>query len=92
MRPDSVTHAWGKALKRAGLPSIRCHEIRHTHATLMLKAGVHPRVVMERLGHADIRTTSQTHSHVLPGLQEQAALAFEKGITGVTAEQAEAVG
>ncbi len=46
------------------------HDLRHTHATLMLKAGIHPKVVSERLGHASVRMTLDTYSHVLPGLLE----------------------
>jgi len=53
------------------------HDLRHTHATLMLKAGVHPKVVSERLGHANISITLDTYSHVLPGLQEAAAERFD---------------
>lgn len=52
---------------------IRFHDLRHTHATLALQAGVHPKVVQERLGHSDISITLQTYSHVLPGMQEEAA-------------------
>jgi len=53
------------------------HDLRHTHATLMLKAGVHPKVVSERLGHANIAITLDTYSHVLPGQQEAAAEKFD---------------
>jgi len=52
--------------------------LRHTHATLMLKAGVHPKIVSERLGHASIAITLDTYSHVLPGLQEAAAEKFDR--------------
>ena len=60
-------------LKRAGTPEIRFHDLRHTAATLMLQQGVHPKVVQERLGHADIALTLNTYSHVLPSMQEEAA-------------------
>ena len=50
------------------------------HATLMLKQGIHPKIVSERLGHASITITLDTYSHVLPGLQEAAALKFEEGL------------
>ncbi|MGH4137163.1 tyrosine-type recombinase/integrase [Clostridium sp.] len=46
--------------------------LRHTHATIMLKANIHPKIVAERLGHSDIRMTLSTYSHVLPDMQEQA--------------------
>jgi integrase len=76
--PNVVTHNFTKLIKRAGLPHIRLHDLRHTHATLMLKAGVHPKIVSERLGHANISITLDTYSHVLPGLQEAAAERFDK--------------
>jgi integrase len=60
-------------LKRAGLPEIRFHDLRHTSATLLLAQGVHPKVVQERLGHAQISVTLDTYSHVLPSMQVDAA-------------------
>ena len=63
---------------RAGLKVIRLHDARHTHASLMLKQGVHPKIVQERLGHASIKITLVTYSHVAPGLQEAAAESFAK--------------
>ena len=59
------------------MPPVRFHDLRHTHATLMLKQGIHPKIVSERLGHSTITTTMDTYSHVLPGMQENAAIAFE---------------
>jgi integrase len=55
------------------LPKIRLHDLRHTHATLALEAGVHPKVVQERLGHATIAITLDTYSHAIPAMQEDAA-------------------
>lgn len=75
--PDTVSHAWAETAKRAGLPHIRLHDARHTHASLMLKQGIHPKVVQERLGHASISVTLDTYSHVAPGLQEAAAKRFD---------------
>lgn len=75
---DTVTHAWIKLVRRNGLPPIRLHDARHTHASLMLKQGIHPKVVQERLGHASIQTTLDTYSHVAPGLQETAAKRFDE--------------
>lgn len=60
-------------LTRAGLPDMRPYDLRHTCATLLLAAGESPKVVSERLGHANIRLTLETYSHVLPGMQQQAA-------------------
>ena len=60
-------------LTAAMLPRIRLHDLRHSHATLALQAGVHPKVVSERLGHADISLTLNTYSHAIPALEETAA-------------------
>jgi len=60
-----------------GLPDIRFHDLRHTHATLLLAAGVHPKVVQERLGRSQISLTLDTYSHVVPSLQTEAADQFE---------------
>jgi integrase len=76
--PDSITHAWVKLVRKCGLKGIRLHDARHTHATIMLKQGVHPKVVQERLGHSSISTTLDTYSHVAPGLQEAAAKCFDE--------------
>jgi len=57
----------------ADLPRIRLHDLRHTHATLALQAGVHPKVVQERLGHATISITLDVYSHAIPAMQEDAA-------------------
>lgn len=70
--------AFTKFLKRAGLPHIRFHDLRHAHATLMLSKGVHPKIVSERLGHASIGITLDTYSHVLPSMQQEAADAFDE--------------
>ena len=78
LRPDSITHAWTKLVRRIGLKGIRLHDARHSHASLMLKAGIHPKIVQERLGHASIQITLDTYSHVVPGLQEAAANRFDE--------------
>jgi integrase len=71
--PDSVTQAWTRLIRKTGLKHFRLHDARHTHASLLLKQGVHPKIVQERLGHATISTTLDLYSHVAPGLQEAAA-------------------
>ncbi len=78
--PDTITHTWIKLVRRIGLKGIRLHDARHTHASLMLKQGVHPKVVQERLGHAGIAITLDTYSHVAPGLQKAAAARFDEGL------------
>ncbi|MGZ4591938.1 MAG: tyrosine-type recombinase/integrase, partial [Actinomycetes bacterium] len=57
----------------AGVQQVRLHDGRHTAATLLLTAGVHPRVVMELLGHSQMRTTTDVYSHVMPVLGREAA-------------------
>jgi integrase len=71
--PERVSKLFIQAAKRAGLPRIRLHDLRHTYATLALSAGVHPKVVSERLGHANIGITLDCYSHCLPALSEEAA-------------------
>ncbi len=84
--PSTVSHAFNKVIRRAGLPHIRLHDLRHTHATLLLQAGVHPKVVQERLGHSSIRVTLDTYSHVMGGLQEAAAQRFDDFLSARAAE------
>ncbi len=64
---------WHPLLERAGLPRMRFHDLRHTHATLLLTQGVNPKVVQERLGHSQISMTLDVYSHVVPSLQRDAA-------------------
>jgi len=71
--PESVSRYFRQAVKQSMLPKIRLHDLRHTHATLALQAGIHPKVVSERLGHATISITLDTYSHAIPALQEEAA-------------------
>jgi len=80
--PDTLSHAFAKIAARAGLPGVRLHDLRHTHATLMLRQGVHPKVVQERLGHSTIGVTLDTYSHVTPGLQRAAAMTFDRELEG----------
>jgi integrase len=60
-------------LIRPGFPRVRFHDLRHSHATTLLLAGVHAKVVQERLGHATIAITLGVYGHVMPGMQEGAA-------------------
>ena len=82
IHPRNVTRTLESVLKRAGLPPIRFHDLRHSHATILLTAGENPRVVQERLGHAQISLTLQTYSHVLPDLQRQAAEKLDRMLGG----------
>ena len=78
LRPDTVTRAWQNIATRADVKVIWLHDARHTYASLMLKQGIHPKIVQERLGHATIAVTLDTYSHVAPGLQEAAAERFDE--------------
>ena len=80
--PVGFTHAFKRIARRAGLEGYHLHSARHAHATLMLRQGVHPKIVQERLGHAKVGTTLDIYSHVTPGLQEAAALRFDEGLAG----------
>jgi integrase len=73
---------WKALLTRAGVREVRLHDGRHTAATLLLSEGVHPRVVMELLGHAQMRTTTDTYSHVMPALAEEAAAKMGTALWG----------
>ncbi len=73
IHPDSITDWFQGHARAAGLPVIRLHDVRHSYATAALKSGAHPKVVSERLGHADVAFTSRIYSHVIPGMDEAAA-------------------
>ena len=73
VHPDHLSWAFNRHVKQADLPRIRLHDLRHTHASLALAAGIHPKVVSERLGHATVSITLDIYSHAIPALQEEAA-------------------
>jgi len=73
LHPERVSKAFRTAVKKTGLPQIHLHDLRHTHATLALEAGVHPKVVSDRLGHATVAITLDIYSHAIPALSEEAA-------------------
>lgn len=80
LSPSTVSHAFSDLCQKAGIEGIRFHDLRHTHATMMMKRGVFPKVVQERLGHSSFAVTMDVYSHVVPGMQELAAMAFEDGL------------
>ncbi|MBX4972148.1 tyrosine-type recombinase/integrase [Rhizobium lentis] len=73
LKPVSLTHEWTRLLAKTSLPRIRFHDLRHSHATQLLAAGVHPKIASERLGHSTIGITLDLYSHVMPGMQANAA-------------------
>jgi integrase len=68
--PDNIDRAWRRHLTAAGLPVVRFHDLRHTHASLLIAAGVHPKAIQARLGHASITTTLNTYGHLMPSAFE----------------------
>ena len=79
--PERVTKEFAKTAKEAGFSRIRLHDLRHSHASLMLKAGVGPKEISERLGHASIAITMDVYAHLLPGMGAEAARKFSKLLT-----------
>jgi integrase len=73
LQPDSLTQDWFRKLANTSLPRVRFHDLRHAHATHLLSSGVHPKVASERLGHSKIGITLDLYSHVLPGMEADAA-------------------
>jgi integrase len=71
LQPRSLTHAFVKFVRQHGF-KIRLHDLRHSHATHMLAAGVHPKIAQDRLGHSSVGITLDLYSHVLPGMQAEA--------------------
>jgi integrase len=83
MDPSNRYHNFKRLLKEAELPDVRFYDLRYTDATLMLQQGVHPKVAQERLGHSDISMTLNTYSHVLPGMQDEAAGKLDELLTPI---------
>jgi integrase len=80
MRPTYLTHQWLKQIRKSGLPIRRLHDLRHTHATQLLASGIHPKIASERLGHSKVGITLDLYSHVLPGMQEDAAAKIDEAL------------
>jgi integrase len=73
LHPIAVTKRFNRLVRESGLPQIRLQDLRHTHATLALSAGIHPKIVSERLGHSTVAFTLDVYSHSSPHLQQAAA-------------------
>ncbi|CAM3807621.1 tyrosine-type recombinase/integrase [Aeromicrobium ponti] len=82
LHPRNLLRNFKIHVEKADLKEIRFHDLRHTHASLLLKQGAHPKVVSERLGHADTRITLDTYSHLLPNMQEETAEQFGNMLFG----------
>ncbi len=69
--PLYTTRQFNKVAKKTGLEKFKLHDLRHTHPALMLEAGIHPKIVQERLGHSSITQTLDTYSHITPSMQKE---------------------
>lgn len=78
VHPDIFSQIFDRKVEKLEVPIISLHDLRHTHATLLLKAGVPVKVVSERLGHANAAFTMSVYQHVLPGMQAEAAATFAR--------------
>jgi integrase len=74
------------------MPPIRFHDLRHAHATHLLSTGVHPKIASERLGHSKVGITLDLYSHVLPGMQEDAAARVDEAFQIALKKRAEGIG
>ena len=82
IHPDLINQTFERTVAKLDIPRIRLHDLRHTHATILLQQNVHPKVVSERLGHSSVAFTVTVYQHVMPGLQAQAASTFETAVIG----------
>lgn len=78
IHPHALYEAFRRIVCRSGVPTVRFHDLRHTHGSLLIKEGVPVKVVSERLGHANVAFTMQTYQHLLPGMQADAARTVER--------------
>jgi integrase len=88
VHPHSISQTFERIANRAGVPRIRLHDVRHTHGTPLIKAGVPVKVVSERLGHGNPAFTIDTYQHVLPGMQAEAAHTIESLLDEARPEEA----
>lgn len=82
LHPDTFSQSFRRAVARTGLPRIRLHDLRHTHATIALRAGVPIKVISERLGHESPAFTMKQYAHALPGMQAEAAVQIAEIVKG----------
>ncbi len=78
MDPSTLQHGFRRITRAVGLEGTRFHDLRHTHASLLLRAGVHPKIVQERLGHSTVAITLDLYSHAVSDLQVAAACRYDE--------------
>jgi integrase len=86
-KPSAFTSAYRDLLRRRKIRNIRFHDLRHSHASQLLRAGVNPKVISERLGHSKVAFTLDVYSHLLPGMQEEAATKTDAGLRAALARK-----
>jgi integrase len=79
--PIYISQLWARSIKKTRLARLRFHDLRHAHATHLLANGVHPKVASERLGHSKVGITLDLYSHVIPGMQEDAAAMIDSALS-----------
>ena len=89
LHPHTVSQAFGRAQRHLEVTAIRFHDLRHTHASLLLRDRVPIKVVSERLGHSNPAFTMTTYQHVIPGMQEDAAATFGQLLADYSTESTE---
>jgi integrase len=80
LQPRTFSQAWRRLSATSSLPRARFHDLRHAHATHLLSSGIHPKIASERLGHSKVGITLDLYSHVLPGMQEDAAARVDEAL------------
>lgn len=89
LHPHSLSQAFERLVKKSGLPRIRLHDLRHTHATIAVRAGVPVKVISERLGHESPAFTLKQYAHVIPGMQREAAAQIAASVLGQAHQRSE---
>lgn len=80
VQPIWLSQHWARAIAKTSLPRLRFHDLRHAHATHLLARGINPKIASERLGHSKVGITLDLYSHVIPGMQEDAAAAVDDAL------------
>ncbi|MEH7417384.1 tyrosine-type recombinase/integrase [Neobacillus drentensis] len=78
VQPSNLIRGFKKDVKKVELPVIRFHDLRHTHATMLISQNINPKIISERLGHARIGITLDIYSHVLPSMQQEVATKLDE--------------
>jgi integrase len=92
LQPDTLTQDWFRKLAGTSLPRIRFYDLRHAHATHLLGSGIHPKIASERLGHSKIGITLDLYSHVLPGMEADAAERVDAALQAAIKRRSKDVG